>query len=80
MRAEVRAKRDFFFAAIGKIPLVMGILNLTPDSFSDGGLYEAPIAAVARARQMVEEGCAIVDIGAEFDAARPHARQRGRRN
>jgi dihydropteroate synthase len=43
----------------------MGILNLTPDSFSDGGLHQSPDAAFARARQMVEEGCAIVDIGAE---------------
>jgi dihydropteroate synthase len=65
MRAEIRAKRDAFFAAIGNIPLVMGILNLTPDSFSDGGLHQSPDAAFARARQMVEEGCAIVDIGAE---------------
>jgi dihydropteroate synthase len=65
MRDEIRAKRDAFFAAIGNIPLVMGILNLTPDSFSDGGLHQSPGAAFARARQMVEEGCAIVDIGAE---------------
>jgi len=71
MREDARAKRDGFFGAIGKIPLVMGILNLTPDSFSDGGLFQSPDSAVARARRMVGEGCAIVDVGAE--STRPGA-------
>lgn len=44
---------------------VMGILNLTPDSFSDGGLYLDPGAAVARAHQMQEEGADLLDLGAE---------------
>lgn len=43
----------------------MGILNVTPDSFSDGGLFLDPEAAVARARRMVEEGADIVDVGGE---------------
>jgi dihydropteroate synthase len=43
----------------------MGVLNVTPDSFSDGGLYVDPAAAVARACEMIEEGAALVDIGAE---------------
>ncbi|MEW6544165.1 MAG: dihydropteroate synthase [Nitrospirota bacterium] len=43
----------------------MGILNVTPDSFSDGGLYQDPAAAVERACAMVEEGADLVDIGAE---------------
>jgi dihydropteroate synthase len=73
MRADIRAKRDVFFAAIGKTPLVMGVLNLTPDSFSDGGLYCSPDAAFARARQLADEGCAIVDVGAE--STRPEAAQ-----
>ncbi|WP_201317693.1 dihydropteroate synthase [Paenibacillus sp. EPM92] len=45
--------------------LVMGILNVTPDSFSDGGAYIEPEAAVARARQMIAEGADILDIGGE---------------
>ena len=73
MRADIRARRDVFFAAIGKTPLVMGVLNLTPDSFSDGGLYCSPDAAFARARQLADEGCAIVDVGAE--STRPEAAQ-----
>jgi dihydropteroate synthase len=44
---------------------IMGVLNVTPDSFSDGGLYLDPGAAVARAFAMVEEGADLLDIGAE---------------
>jgi dihydropteroate synthase len=51
--------------------VVMGVLNVTPDSFSDGGLYRAPGAALARAEQMVEEGASIVDVGGE--STRPGA-------
>jgi dihydropteroate synthase len=46
-------------------PSVMGVVNVTPDSFSDGGAHLDPDAAVAAARRMVEEGAAIVDIGGE---------------
>ncbi len=51
--------------------LVMGILNLTPDSFSDGGLHETQEAAVARALKMIAQGAAIIDIGGE--STRPGA-------
>ncbi len=44
---------------------VMGILNVTPDSFSDGGIFFSPDSAVIRARQMVEEGAAVIDVGGE---------------
>jgi len=53
------------------IPCVMGILNVTPDSFSDGGKYLHPEAAVAQALQMAEAGAAIVDVGGE--STRPGA-------
>ena len=52
-------------------PLVMGIVNVTPDSFSDGGLYYKPGEAVARARNCVKEGADIVDLGGE--SSRPDA-------
>ncbi|MCK6640833.1 MAG: dihydropteroate synthase [Bacteroidia bacterium] len=45
-------------------PAVMGILNLTPDSFYDGGQYENTEAAIMRAEQMIEEGATILDLGA----------------
>ena len=50
---------------LGRNPLVMGILNVTPDSFSDGGEFSSVETAVAHARQMVAEGAYILDIGAE---------------
>ncbi len=46
-------------------PSVMGILNVTPDSFSDGGDFLDPARAIARAREMVREGATIIDIGGE---------------
>ncbi len=52
-------------------PLVMGILNVTPDSFSDGGRYDTPETAAARAAEMVAEGANILDIGAQ--STRPGA-------
>lgn len=57
------------------IPAVMGVLNITPDSFSDGGAFTAPAQALARARAMIAEGVDIIDIGAEstrpYKGARP---------
>jgi dihydropteroate synthase len=51
-------------------PAVMGILNITPDSFSDGGQFIAPERALAQARRMIAEGADIIDIGAE--STRPY--------
>jgi dihydropteroate synthase len=52
------------------IPAVMGVLNVTPDSFSDGGRFLAPGRALAQARRLVAEGADILDIGAE--STRPY--------
>ena len=57
--------RTFYPRGSSKGPLIMGILNVTPDSFSDGGLWTDPDAAVRHASDMVESGADIVDIGAE---------------
>ncbi|MDR0628327.1 MAG: dihydropteroate synthase [Treponema sp.] len=56
--------KDYEFP-LGTRTYIMGILNVTPDSFSDGGKYQEPEAAVERAWQMVEEGADIIDIGGE---------------
>lgn len=53
------------------MPVLMGILNVTPDSFSDGGEYATPEAAVAHAHAMAEEGALIIDVGGE--STRPGA-------
>ena len=50
---------------LGPKAVVVGILNVTPDSFSDGGLFIAPEKALEQARRMVEEGAAVIDIGGE---------------
>jgi dihydropteroate synthase len=55
--------------ALGR-PIVMGILNITPDSFSDGGRFLDPTRAIEHARRMVAEGADILDIGAE--SSRPY--------
>src|SRR5688572_20873136 len=52
-------------------PLIMGVVNITPDSFSDGGRFLAPHAAAAHARRLIEEGADIVDLGGE--SSRPGA-------
>jgi dihydropteroate synthase len=51
-------------------PAVMGVLNVTPDSFSDGGAFLAPDRALAQARRLIAEGADIIDIGAE--STRPY--------
>jgi dihydropteroate synthase len=53
-----------------KHPLVMGVLNVTPDSFSDGGRFLDPAAAIAQARRLAAEGADLLDIGAE--STRPY--------
>lgn len=63
-------KRSYTFAdgstiTLGERTLIMGILNITPDSFSDGGQYNSVEEAISRVSQMVEDGVDIVDIGGE---------------
>lgn len=70
---EIEAKNTLFLQHTtlnckGKLvsvarPLVMGILNITPDSFYDGGRYKSADEALARASQMIEEGADIIDLG-----------------
>lgn len=69
---------DYVFDCAGKVldlryPQVMGILNITPDSFSDGGQFMSPGLAVQRANEMVGQGAAIIDVGGE--STRPGAPQ-----
>ncbi len=51
--------------ALGDSPLIMGIVNVTPDSFSDGGLFAEANAAIAQGERLAAEGAAIVDVGGE---------------
>lgn len=63
--AAIAAGRARFLSLIGTRPVIMGIVNVTPDSFSDGGLFAAPEAALAQAKKLAADGADIVDVGAE---------------
>jgi dihydropteroate synthase len=71
MDADARARRDAFLGKIGSRAVIMGILNVTPDSFSDGGRFLARDAALVQARSMAAAGCDIIDVGGE--STRPGA-------
>jgi dihydropteroate synthase len=71
MRPAQGAKRDAFLRQIGMRPLLMGIVNVTPDSFSDGGQFFNTSAALERAKRLAAEGADIIDVGGE--STRPGA-------
>ena len=66
------ARFDEWLRDAARAPLVMGVLNVTPDSFSDGGLFLDPGAAVAHAETMAREGADVIDVGGE--STRPGSR------
>ena len=68
LRGPLRAPLDRLLAQ--NRPIVMGILNVTPDSFSDGGQFIDPHSAIQHARRMIDEGADILDIGGE--STRPY--------
>ena len=68
---EYTLEWDRFRLKLGQKPCIMGILNVTPDSFSDGGKYYNIDKAVAKGQQLVKEGADILDIGGE--SSRPFA-------
>jgi dihydropteroate synthase len=61
----MQQKRDQFLALIARRSAIMGILNVTPDSFSDGGKFQSHDTAVAHARKLTADGADIIDVGAE---------------
>ena len=75
----IKTKRSLKAITLGGIhfdfsrPYIMGVLNLTPDSFSDGGLYLDPCHALKRAELLIKEGADIIDVGAE--SSRPGAHE-----
>ncbi len=64
-KAERNRRRDSFLSLLGVRPVIMGILNVTPDSFSDGGQFQSPESALAQARKLVDDGADVIDVGAE---------------
>ena len=66
---QIRLRQDFLKA--GEKTLVMGIVNVTPDSFYDGARYSSPDGAIEHALRLVDQGADILDIGGE--STRPGA-------
>ena len=64
-RAAIDDRRDAFLGLIGAKPVIMGVLNVTPDSFSDGGRFQSLDSALAQASKLVADGADIIDVGAE---------------
>lgn len=62
---DAHRRRDAFLRLLAARPVVMGIVNVTPDSFSDGGRFYDPADALAQARRLVAEGADCLDVGAE---------------
>jgi len=73
LRRKFRLKLRTLRLTLGERTLVMGVLNMTPDSFSDGGKYYQPEAAIQRALAMEQEGAEVLDIGGE--STRPGAEE-----
>jgi dihydropteroate synthase len=71
MSESFRSRRDAFLDKVRRRPVVMGILNVTPDSFFDGGRFQAAEAALTHTERMAADGCDIIDVGGE--SARPGA-------
>ena len=63
--ARMAARRDAFLGVIAERRAIMGILNVTPDSFSDGGKFVGLDAAIAQAKKLAADGADIIDVGAE---------------
>ncbi|MGB7043663.1 MAG: dihydropteroate synthase, partial [Methylocella sp.] len=58
-------RRDQFLGLLGTRPVIMGILNITPDSFSDGGKFFSLDAAMRQTEKLAADGADIIDVGAE---------------
>ena len=65
---------------IGERTYIMGIFNVTPDSFSDGGKFNDIDAALKHVKEMIEAGADIIDIGGESTRPGAHTSRRSRRN
>ena len=64
-RSRISHACDAFFGLTHQRPVIMGILNVTPDSFSDGGLFTSKETAIGHAKRLVFDGADIIDVGAE---------------
>ena len=69
----ITKRKKFSKINLNNSPIIMGVLNLTPDSFSDGGKYNNKISGLLHAKQLIKSGSSIIDIGGE--STRPGAKK-----
>ena len=69
----ITKRKKFLKISLNKFPIIMGVLNLTPDSFSDGGKYNKKNLGLLRAKKLIKYGSSIIDIGGE--STRPGAKE-----
>ncbi len=62
---KITKKKSFKGLKLSKFPILMGVLNLTPNSFSDGGKYNKKDLGILHAKRLIKDGCGILDIGGE---------------
>ena len=61
----IEKKKFFKKINLSNFPILMGVINLTPDSFSDGGKYNKNNKGINRAKYLIKKGCKIIDVGGE---------------
>ena len=71
--SNIVKKKNFKGLKFINFPILMGVINMTPDSFSDGGKYNKINSALARAKSLIRKGCKIIDVGGE--STRPGAKE-----
>ncbi len=71
--SNIVKKKKFKGLKFKDLPILMGVINMTPDSFSDGGKFNKTSSAIDRARYFIKKGCKIIDVGGE--STRPGAKE-----
>ena len=70
---NIKKRKNFKNLKLKNLPILMGVINMTPDSFSDGGKFNKTNSAIERARYLIKKGCKIIDVGGE--STRPGSKE-----
>ena len=70
---NIKKRKNFKNLKLKNLPILMGVINMTPDSFSDGGKFNKTNSAIERAKNLIKKGCKIIDVGGE--STRPGSKE-----
>ena len=70
---NIKKRKNFKNLKLTNLPILMGVINMTPDSFSDGGKFNKTNSAIERAKNLIKKGCKIIDVGGE--STRPGSKE-----